>query len=345
MGLAEETNMKKVFIYLLFNSLLSTFAFAQNLQYPTLWKVRIQTLIAYDKNQQMFHYSYMLVNDVANTGSIAGFEIDISREPTTVEVDTVGLRFENDGFTEGSFRRNFPFSKGKIVPVGFLGTPGGTWTGGLTNNFTADFFTSYEEILPGRSLGGFEMMSKGLPSIRRCIVSPLFDFDSLFSEERFPNEEDIPNTDSIQNAVKFHGWSVGPTGPPSDFDASVWIDTLLSYTRQSAELGWLGRERDDDCDDDERPDDGIVKNIEQRLQKAKRELSKRDSVQARKELEKLVQKVERIWKQSQEDEKKHGRDRWEKRDQVIITSEAYALLKYNTEYLIDRLPSEKKKKH
>jgi len=28
-----------------------------------------------------------------------------------------------------------------------------------------------------------------------------------------------------------------------------------------------------------------------------------------------------------------------------MTSEAYALLKYNTEYLFDRLPREKKKKH
>jgi len=337
--------MKKVFIYMLFNSLLSTFALAQNLQYPTLWKVRIHTSVTYDKNEQMFYYSHMLVNDAANTGSIAGFEIDISRKPTTVEIDTVGLRFENDGFTEGSFRRNFPFSKGKIVPVGFLRTPGGTWTGGLTNNFTADFFTSYEEILPGRSLGGFEMMSKGLPSIRRCIVSPFFDFDSLFSEERFPNEEDIPNTDSIQNAVKFHDWTVGPAAPPSDFDASAWIDTLLSYTRQSAELGWLGSERDRDCDDDERPQDGIVKNIELQLLKAKRELTKGDSVQARKELEKLLQKVERIWKRSQEEEKKHKGDRWERKDNVIMASEAYALLKYNTEYLVDRLPREKKKKH
>jgi hypothetical protein len=124
---------------------------------------------------------------------------------------------------------------------------------------------------------------------------------------------------------------------PSDY-----LDTLLSFTHQSADLGWLGRGRDNDCDDDERPDDGIVKNIELRLQKANRELTRGDSVQARKKLEKLVQKVERIWKRSQEEEKKHGRDRWERQDNVIMTSEAYALLKYNSEYLIDRLPDKSK---
>jgi hypothetical protein len=132
--------------------------------------------------------------------------------------------------------------------------------------------------------------------------------------------------------------TVAPTVPPIPSIHPAFLDSLLSYTRQSAELGWLGKRWDDDCDDDERPDDGITKNIEQRLQKAKRELTKRDSVQARKELEKLVQKVERIWKRSEAEEKKQRRDRWEKRDKVIITSEAYALLKYNTEYLISRLP-------
>jgi hypothetical protein len=126
------------------------------------------------------------------------------------------------------------------------------------------------------------------------------------------------------------------------FSALVWLDTLLSYTQQSAELGWLRRGQDNDCDDDERPGDGIVKNMELRLQKAKRELTRGDSVQARKDLEKLAQKVERIWKRSQEEEKKHKRDRWDRKEDVIMTSEVYALLKYNTEYLIDRLPEKSK---
>ena len=142
--------------------------------------------------------------------------------------------------------------------------------------------------------------------------------------------------------MKFRGVSIGPTAPPADFAAMAFLDTLLSYTRQSADLGWLGKGRDNDCDDDERPDDGIVKNIELRLQNAKRELTEGDSVQARKELEKLLQKVERTWKRSQEEEKRHKRDRWERNDNVIMTSEAYALLKYNSEYLIDRLPDKSK---
>jgi len=160
----------------------------------------------------------------------------------------------------------------------------------------------------------------------------------------------------------FEGLTVVRRSPPNPFVHLAFLDTLLSYTRQSAELGWLapltglgkdpkGAARDNDCDGDERPENGIVRNIELRLQKTRRELERGDSVKARGELQKLVAKVERIWKRSEkEEERKHGKDRknWWRRDKdekVIMTSEAYALLKYNTEYVIDRLPERRRKPH
>jgi len=128
-------------------------------------------------------------------------------------------------------------------------------------------------------------------------------------------------TNSVQ------GKTLGPADPPDPFVCLSFLDTLLSYTRQSAQLGWLGRIRDDDCDDDERPDDGVVRNIENRLQKARRELVRGDSVKARRELEKLIRKVDRL----------------QRRGERVMTSEAYALLKYNTEYLIERLPERRRR--
>jgi len=121
--------------------------------------------------------------------------------------------------------------------------------------------------------------------------------------------------------------TIVPVAPLGPFVAIYFLDTLLSYTRQSAALGWLGRDRDDDCDDDERPDDGVVRNIQNRLQKARRELVRGDSVKARRELVKLVRKVDRL----------------QRRGERVMTSEAYALLKYNTEYLIERLPERRRR--
>jgi len=197
--------------------------------------------------------------------------------------------------------------------------------------FSAD---SAADIPAGQITRGFRFETAGLPRINRCWLRA---WETVRGRE---GQYDPASASIFRTSLQ--GATLGPVDPPTPLVYLPFLDTLLSYTRQSADLGWLGKQRDNDCDEDERPDDGIVKNIELRLQKAKRELAKGDSVQARKELEKLLQKVERIWKRSQEEEKKHKRDRWERNDNVIITSEAYALLKYNSEYLIDRLPDKSK---
>jgi hypothetical protein len=318
---------------------------AQSQKYPALRNVHVTATATFHESDGFYYYGYGFENDVLNSGNINAFEVDISRVPSTVDLDTVGLRFQNDGFSEQSFRRNFPVSKGRIVPVGFAATlfqQG--WVGTLSNHRTAVFDDGVTHaVKPGKMLGGFNLMSKGLPTIRSCVFSPYFDVDSLFPSIDDPNRSlSIIQMDSIQEAANFHTLTIGPTAPPLNFDASVWIDTLLSYIRQSVSLGWLGKERDDDCDSDEHPQDGIEKNIQRRLMMAQRDLQRGDSVKARRSLEQLVRKIERLWKRGQEVEQKHEHDRgdrWQHRnDWVVMTSEAYALLKYNTEYLIDRLP-------
>jgi hypothetical protein len=223
--------------------------------------------------------------------------------------------------------------------IGTINSPR-SWRGARSGTRHAIMWFSRDstaDIRPGRQLSGFEFLSVGLPTVgtyyaRGFVPIPEFPYGQT--------PDSVIGNDVFQNAVK--GPTVTSKSPPAPFVPIDFLDTLLSYTRQSDELGWLGKGRDNDCDDDERPSDGILKNIELRLQKAKRELTKGDSVEARKELEKLVQKVERIWKRSQEEERKHKGDRWERKENVIMTSEAYALLKYNTEYVIDRLPDKSK---
>ena len=181
------------------------------------------------------------------------------------------------------------------------------------------------DIGPGDSMTGFSFSSRGLPIIINSYLqgnAPGLAFTGDPPAEMSVLLDSIlvfPNNSVVRQTI-------GPKDPMMSLMPVTFLDTLLSYTRQSADLGWLGRERDNDCDDDERPEDGVAKNIEKRLEKARRFLEREDPLQARKELEKLVQKVERIWKRSQD------------QDKSLMTSEAYALLKYNTDYLIDHLP-------
>ena len=314
--------------------------------YPFLREVRLDCRVELDRESKIFSYTYFLHNDRKSMGSIQAFLVDISRLPHSVLLDTIGLRFAGSGLMERWFREDYPAKVAQIIPFGFPSLPR-YWLAYVGNAPLVSVHTDTLELAPGESLGGFVMTSKGLPSIRLFRAEPYFNIYRFFpSLEDTTRTMTIAQMDSIREAVNFYGWTIGPTAPPVDLVPPVWIDTLLSYTRQSADRGWLGKKRDDDCDDDERPDDGIARNIEQRLEKAKRQLTRADSAQARKELVKLVQKVERIWKRSQparqqsggEEEKKDRRDKREKRDKLIMTSEAYALLKYNTEYLVDHLP-------
>ena len=202
-------------------------------------------------------------------------------------------------------------------------------------------------VAPGEQIS-FSFECLGLPSFGHFWAAgwaPWYftqDVEDSLLRGGYP-EYDLHPTDSLY----FTGLTVVPRLPFANFDASLWLDTLLSYTHQSVDLGWLGKNRDDDCENDENPQDGIEKNIERRLMMAQRDLQHSDSVKARRDIQMLVDKIDRIWKRGQIEEKKHEHDRgdwWQHRkDWVIMTSEAYALLKYNTEYLIDRLPERERR--
>ena len=301
--------MKKISIIILLLCItIESRAYVQQQKvYPYLWKVIVQAQVSVDTTgDKMFYYSYVLINHEGNLGNIQTLEIDVSRDPSSIEIDTIGLRFRHDGYTEKFAREDFVDRSGKIIPVGFLGAPTGDWDAAYTNDLTADFSVVGDYILPGQRLGGFLMMSKGLPGIRRCIVSPRFDVDELF-----PNpEEDTTITgeyvDSIREAVKYRGWTVGPTAPPKDFFPSKWYEILTDYTVRSLNLGWIKSQQTAD-------------KYLAYFTTAKQELEKNDTNRARAIFQNVLRDVD-IDSTSN------------------LTSEAYALLRYNTEYLLEQIP-------
>jgi hypothetical protein len=340
----------------------------------------------------MFYYSYAITNCDTNKGSIQTLEIDISRHPNTIQIDTTGLRFKNDGYTEKIARRRLAGMGDRLIPVGFLKTPPGDWDGAYTNDLTADFSVVGDYILQGKSLSGFMIMSKGLPGIRRCVLSPYFNVDTLFADPAEDTTITGDFVDSIRNVVKFYDWTIGPTAPSIDFIPTIWCDTLLSYTRQSSGLGWLLDKhtekkiehkinlakrllkRAENCISGPEPDtliDETLKSLDsdesllkkeygneaanqtqqvtknekdiKELNRYKNEMSKNpkerklNKIQCKdlcekvykhlaiRTLQSLVREVEILNKLSDRNKKQY------------LTSEAYALLKYNTEYLIEQL--------
>ena len=155
-----------------------------------------------------------------------------------------------------------------------------------------------QDITPGGTLSGFGISSSGQPSIVKFFVRG-------FLEPPRGEFDFIKGTNDIFfNSVE--GFTIGPADPPVPFDASTFLDTLKSYTTQSLTLGWIA-------------DEPTADKYEGHFSTAQTELQQADTTAARSELQTVLQEVNQD-------------------SGSVLTSEAYALLRFNTEYLLDQLP-------
>jgi hypothetical protein len=161
------------------------------------------------------------------------------------------------------------------------------------------------DIGPGESMAGFSFRSGGLPSIVKGYfsgnaVSLAFTGEppSLMEELLAPLRV-FPNDQVIRSTV-------GPMTPATPFNSLIFLDTLASYTTGSRSLGWI-------------KDQPTADKYLTYFSSARAKLVQGDSVGARTPVQQVLRDVD-IDSSS------------------TLTSEAYALLKYNTEYLVGKLP-------
>ncbi len=99
--------------------------------------------------------------------------------------------------------------------------------------------------------------------------------------------------------------TIGPSNLFYSLNVEESLDTLISYKHRALSLGWIDNQ-------------GIVNSLDSKLDNARKKLVSGDSTAAKNILNAFVNEVEA-------QKGKH------------LTSEAYALLKYNAEYLMDKL--------
>ncbi len=100
--------------------------------------------------------------------------------------------------------------------------------------------------------------------------------------------------------------TVAPVALPTPFEGIGFLDTLSSYTSQSLVLGWIANQATAD-------------KYESHFSTAQTQLQQQDTTAARSELQTVLQEVDQD-------------------SSTVLTGEAYALLRFNTEYLLDQLP-------
>lgn len=306
---------KKIFVIALMMGviLLTSLSFAQ---IPSPLKdVEVSTTATQDTTTGIYTYNYSIYNPPINDGKIWSFDIDISKPLGGQELNSKGLIIQRGIKADGSMLiRSFEEEIAKrlmrksVIPVG---TQFNGWSSGITVMGTVGWGSSEKTmIIPGKTLYGFIIISRGLPGIRDAMLRPDIDYDNL-PEEYWENVE---LTKQLQDSLIYSTRTIGPTAPPADFKPIEFIDYIINLKHEAYNLGWIKNA-------------GIEQSLDAKLDNAKKKIEQGNIEAAKNILNAFINEVEAQGCVTYEDcsSGKH------------ISPEAYALLKYNVQYLIERL--------
>ena len=164
-----------------------------------------------------------------------------------------------------------------------------------------------DRLKPNSKKEGFIMKTKGSPGIvmyyaKEYVPQPTQEeLNKMSEEEQFEREKTFGNT--LKN--KTLGPVLSPIRPPAKLSPTLFTSTIIGYVDEASQLGWIS--------------DATVKvSINGKLNSVKENLGIKDNQSAIKTLNLLLEELE----------EKHGKG---------INDEGYLLLKFNVEYLKDRL--------
>jgi len=303
--------MKQIYLCTILTILCSKVIFGQA-TFETRDKIALSVKIDLATVHRLYSYNYVLINGPSAKENVYKFEIHLT---DSIEIDDLHVPKNWDGVV---------FNEGRTLV---------RW-GADVNDSTGKF----KDILqPRGTRSGFSFAALVLPGIVDYYAEGWAPFPSFEEGEA---TDSIPGySDLTPYGPGVVGKTIGPVQLPEPFAASIFLDTLLSYVHQAHELGWINNTRDDDAEEDERAEDGVVKNLDKRLELTRDLLERQKITQAKNHLQRFLGKVEKLWKRQQKEEEKNR-----KNPRIIFTSEAYALLKYNGEYLLDHLKETKEEK-
>jgi hypothetical protein len=294
-------------------SMLMTFGLNQQVLaqiYPTLNTVKVHVNVNQDSVTGYFFYKVEIENGENSKGKIQRLDIDIHHDSSTSALDTTGLKFDkgNGNYEEQQFRRAYPRIVNRVDPVTAWRLPT-HWETVWGTLRVISIGSIKVPLPPGQSIDSIVLMSRGLPSIRHFMAVPEFQDDLLF-----PSISEVDNSDSLVQAVdsirllvRYKGETIAPTAPPLTFLATAWCDTLSYFAAYAQSLSWI-------------PSPSVADKYFSYFNSAKASLRVDNIAAARTTLNQVLVDVN-IDSTSN------------------LTSEAYALIRYNTEYLLSQLPT------
>jgi hypothetical protein len=298
--------------------LLGTFALATNIEAvglmptPILKNATISAEASFDQGSGLYSYTYTVTNPVGNTGEIWDFTIDVSGATErswqtydlTIQVGSGEISFGEalSMLSSANSTREIPLPL-QVIPFGQK-VPAG-WTGGLGIDSVAHFASGdgSPNIVPGTSLGGFQLFSYHAPTIRNAEIMPLWmhivdNHDNVAEADRLAAAQ-------IEQDIIFKTVTLGPSEATIGSYAhwNQFRDDLV-YAKQ---LGWLS-------------DPALTNSLINQLALARQVLDAKDFYTAKALLQPMLDAISQS-------------------TPLQRTSEGFALVKLNIQSLIDNTPN------
>lgn len=265
---------------------------------PSIRDTRLQAEVTLSGG--IYTYSYTITSGPTNTGQIWSFDLDI-KQPRE------GVDLSSDGLTNGpGYARHTSAlvlsepSTPKMVPVGSATPLHWNFSLGILGQAGWGANDDPYMILPGQSLGGFQVTSWGLPGIRDFRIEP-----DLVPP---PEESDITpeQIQAVEDKVAFKGKTLGPTALSRFLSPRDFVDTIRDYVNQCVALAWL-------------TDPALASTLLSQLDAARAAIDANYPSRAKPFLQQFMTSIEQAGPQQR-------------------TSEALGLLYFNAKYLNETLP-------
>jgi len=284
---------------------------------PVLTNARISANAVFDQAEGKYIYSYTVSNPATNTGEIWDIKIDVSADASTngMANNTSGLTLPSglsrESFTDVLIIRvdtnnrlgePWPIQPTTIVPFGSNVPPG--WWGGLGIDSVASFSSGKApNIVPGTSLGGFQLISYGVPTIREVQLIPLWmhiviNHDAVSQADRLAAGQ-------TERDIIFHTVSLGPSGV--GYGSFAHWNQLRDDLAHATQLGWI-------------TDPTLASNLTKQLATARLTLDAKDFYTAKILLQPMLDTISRSTPAQR-------------------SSEGYALVYLNVQSLINNTPN------
>ncbi len=215
---------------------------------PVFSNATISTDVLFNPGSGKYTYDYMVANPAGNTGEIWNIMIDVSADASangmknktsglTIPLGEQKVDFETilSMLVSQNDQRPNPIKSEMIVPFGQEAPSG--WIGALGSDGFALFASgdNTPNIIPGTSLGGFQMISYGVPTIRKVQIMP-------FWMHMVEDHDTVPDTDrikagKIEQEIVFNTLSLGPSGV--SYGSFAHWNQLRADLARAIKLHWI----------------------------------------------------------------------------------------------------------